>query len=330
MNLHSQAPLVTVVVICYNHARFVVEALDSVKAQAYPNLHLIILDDCSTDNSVNTIQQWLSRSSMDPLLIFHQNNEGLCRTINEALSRAKGKYIRLLAADDRFVPNTLSRQIETMEASGEDVGVLYSDALQIDENGELLPEKFIETHRPLATMPEGWIFDTLVQGNFIPAMTAVIRLRCFAVVGDADESLLTEDWYLWLRISRQFKFKFFPEPTAYYRLVQSSMVRTLEDKIVDSEHRMLVKCLRFGWLSGERKEEVIDIEYLLSCECYRQRQPDRVSRAIWTFRDRKSIRHTLLLFFAALGLPYRQYQQLINFLIAVRKGRALGSDRSRD
>ena len=138
-----------------------------------------------------------------------------------------------------------------MEASGEDVGVLYSDALQIDENGELLPEKFIETHRPLTTMPEGWIFDTLVQGNFIPAMTAVIRLSCFAVVGDADESLLTEDWYLWLRISRQFKFKFFPEPTAYYRLVQSSMVRTLEDKIVDSEHRMLVKCLRFGWLSGE-------------------------------------------------------------------------------
>jgi hypothetical protein len=211
-----------------------------------------------------------------------------------------------------------------MEASDEDVGVLYSDAFQIDESGQLLPEMFIESHRTLERMPQGWIFDSLIQGNFIPAMTALIRLRCIAVVGGADESLVTEDWYLWLRISRHFKFRFFPEPTAYYRIVQTSMFRTLEDQIYDSDQRLLVKCLHLGWLSGERKQDAIDMEFSLACQSYCQGFPDRTSRAIWTFRNRKSLRNALLVFSVEVGLPYRLFEKLISSLGALRKRGKLG------
>lgn len=305
------APLVTVIVICYNHAQFVIEALESVEAQVYPNLHLVVLDDCSTDNSVDVIRHWLSQHYPHSVFVAHKTNMGLCRTANESLAYAKGKYIRFLAADDRWVPNTLTRQIEVMEAASEDVGVLYSDALLMDAHGELLPKRFIEFHRQFAQMPEGWIFGTLLQGNFIPAMTAVVRLRCVEFVGGIDESLTTEDWNLWVRISRQFKFKYFPEPTAYYRFVQTSMTNTLYDEIVDSERRMFVKYLRCGWLSGEKKKEAIDTECMAAYRAYREELPNRVEEAAWVLRHQPCVKHLLLLLSVAVGLPYRRFEELI-------------------
>jgi len=315
MSLHEQTlPLVTVAVVCHNHAQFVIEALESVKAQTYPNLHLVVLDDCSKDDSVSRIRHWLNRHYPDSVLVEHKANMGICRTVNDALANAKGKYLRFLAADDRWIPSTLSQQIEIMESVSEDVGVLYSDALLMDEHGELLPKTFIEIHRTFAEMPEGWIFDTLAHGNFIPAMTAVIRLRCVEVVGSVDESLITEDWDMWLRISRQFKFKYFPMPTAYYRMLRTSMTRTRHDDIVDSERRMFVKCLRRGWLTGNKKEEAIDAEYLEACRAYSQGLPDRILEAVSTFRHRICTKHALLLLFVVVGLPYRRFEAMIKLL----------------
>ena len=322
MSSHQQPlPLVTIVVNCYNHSRFVVEALESVKAQAYPNLRLVVLDDCSKDDSAEIIRQWLDRHYPDAVFVEHKTNAGICRSLNEALSHAQGKYVRLLASDDRMVPGMLLRQVEAMEADSEEVGVLYSDAFQMDESGELLPKNFIETYRPLAQMPEGWIFDTLVEGNFIPGMTALIRRRCFDVVGNADEGLVFEDWDWWLRVSRQFRFKYFPEPTACYRIVSTSMTGRWGARIMESEQRMFVKYLRWGWLAGERKKDAILWEYLGAFRAYRDGRPDRVVEAARSFRHRICIKHALLLLSVAMGLPFNRFEQLMTFLRHVR-GRA--------
>ena len=304
------APLVTVGVICYNHAQFVVEALDSIKAQDYPSLHLVVVDDCSSDDSVKVIREWLDMHWPAAVFVAHESNKGVCRSVNDVLANAKGKYIRSLASDDRWAPNTLPRQIEVMEQTPEDVGVLYSDAFQMDERGELLPEKFIETHRSFQEMPEGQIFDILSQGNFIPAMTAVIRLGCFEAVGGYDETLVFEDWDMWLRISRRFKFKYFPEPVAYYRLLQTSMSRALRAEMFDSSLRIIVNCLRRGWLAGEQKQRALDFEFFQACQAYRRELPNRTQEAARTFRSRMCIKRSLLLLFVLLGLPYRRFEQL--------------------
>jgi hypothetical protein len=251
--------------------------------------------------------------------VEHEFNVGICQTVNDALTNARGKYLRFLAADDRWIPNTLAQQIEIMETTSEDVGVLYSNALLINECGELLPGTFIEIHRTFAEMPEGWIFDTLTHGNFIPAMTAVIRLLCVEVVGGVDEGLITEDWDMWLRISRHFKFKYFPKPTAYYRMLRTSMTRTRHDEIVDSERRMFVKCLRRGWLTGEKKQEAIDAEYLEACRAYLLGLPDRTQEAASTFRHRMCIKHALLLSFVLVGLPYQRFDATIMLLSNMKR-----------
>lgn len=305
-------PLVTAVVVCYNHARFVVEALESVKGQAYPNLHLVVLDDFSKDNSVEVIRRWLDQFWPDAVFVAHGRNMGLCRTVNDALARAKGKYIRFLAADDRWVSNSLLRQVEVMEAAPEDVGLLYSDAYQMDESGELLPKTLIGTGPSFEVMPEGWTFDTLLERNFVPALTALVRRRCFDVVGGYDEDLIFEDWDMWLRISRQFKFKYFPEPTAYYRLLQTSMTNTLSAEMEESTRRIYLKCLRRGWLTGQTKKSVIFLEYRKACRAYRRGFPCRVGDAAWVFRHRPCIKHALLLLAVFVGLPYGYFEHLIN------------------
>jgi glycosyltransferase involved in cell wall biosynthesis len=312
---HDQTmPLVTAVVICYNHERFVVESLESVKAQDYSNLHLVVIDDCSKDGSVEVIRRWLDQFWPDAVFIAHKKNVGVCRTLNEALAHAKGKYIRLLAGDDRWAPHMLSRQVEFMEHLPEDVGVLYSDAYRMDESGELLPKMFIEFHRLFPKAPEEWIFDTLFEGNFIPAPTALIRLRCFEAVGTYDENLIFEDWDMWLRIARQFRFMYFPVPTAYYRIVSTSMTNTLSAEMKDADHRIVVKCLRRGWLAGRAKDEAIWLEYLEACLAYRRRLPSRVGEAAWAFRHRPCIKHALLLSAVVGLLPYERFKRLIKLL----------------
>ncbi len=222
----SPAAIVSVIAVCFNHTRFVVQALESIKSQTYQNIEVIILDDCSTDNSVETIREWLSTAGVDYKFVAHASNQGVCKTFNEGLCATRGKYISLLATDDAWVPEKIERQVEEMEELDEDVGVLYSDAYLMDEEGNELPGLFIERHRELASIPVGNIFSDLADGNFIPAMSTLIRRTCYEAVGRYDERLCYEDWDMWLRISNQFRFAFSDFVSAHYRIVSTSIVRT--------------------------------------------------------------------------------------------------------
>jgi len=184
-------PLVTAFVGCYNHSRFVEECLDSVRHQTYPNLEVIIFDDRSKDNSVAVIDTWLKKQRLDWQFVPHTKNIGICASLNEVLQLARGKYISMVAADDIWLPDKTARQVEMMERLPEDVGVVYSDAFQIDENGATLPQMFIEAQRNFAVPPKGLLFDVLLEGNFIPAMTTLIRRETCGCGLAEDFGLLT-------------------------------------------------------------------------------------------------------------------------------------------
>ena len=187
-------PLVSTIVLSYNQSRFVLETLESVKAQTYKSTQLIIVDDCSSDDSVATIERWLHENRIDCTFIRHKKNEGICKSLNDALAVSSAKYVSMVASDDVWLPDKIAQQVEVMESQPEHVGILYSDALQMDEHGHLLPDMFIDAHRKLREMPQGQILNTLLEGNFIPAMTTLIRRRCYDVVGLYDEKLPWEDW----------------------------------------------------------------------------------------------------------------------------------------
>src|SRR2546425_9989206 len=169
-------PLVSVIAVCYNHAGFVIECLDSILCQTLTDKQLIIMDDCSQDGSPLLIREWIEQHGILCTFIAHRENRGLCKTLNEALANAEGKYLSLIATDDVWMPEKLERQVELMEQLPTTVGVVYSDAFLIDLNGKQLLRTFLEHQLGrLRNLPEGDIFPKLLEWDFIPIMTALIR-----------------------------------------------------------------------------------------------------------------------------------------------------------
>ncbi|HEY1921672.1 MAG TPA: glycosyltransferase [Tepidisphaeraceae bacterium] len=256
----NSPPLVTAIVLCYNHARFVVEALEGVKSQTYTNIQLLIIDDRSTDDSVAVIEKWIAANNLDCTFVRHEKNMGLCRSLNEAVSLSRGEYISLVAADDVWLPHKIAMQVEMLEKLPRKVGVAYTDAFQIDEHGNVLPKRFIEDHRrSLTSPPTGDVQEQLWRGNFVPAMSTLVRSEVYKTIGGYDETLAYEDWDFWLRASRQYEFAYSPEISAKYRVLATSMIRTRQDEIRKSVRRIYLKNLEAGDLPPAIQRTAIDV-----------------------------------------------------------------------
>ncbi len=218
---------VTVIALCYNHERFVIECLESIRAQTFQDFELIITDDCSRDSSPELITNWLAQNRPDGIFIRHDENRGLCRTLNEAISHSHGEFLSMIATDDAWEPDKIERQLNLMRLQPSHVAVVYSDAAQVDEEGRPLHKTVIEGHHEGLEPPSGKIFSTLADGNFIPAMATLIRRQAIDSVGGYDEGLTYEDYDMWLRLAQHFDFVFCPGTVARYRIVATSIVRTI-------------------------------------------------------------------------------------------------------
>jgi glycosyltransferase involved in cell wall biosynthesis len=261
MMTETANPLVSTIVLSYNQSRFVSETLESVKAQTYKATQLIIVDDCSSDDSVAIIEHWLQETGLRCTFIRHQENQGICKSINDALAVATGKYISMIASDDVWLPDKIARQVKIMESQPDQVGVLYSDAFQMDAQGRSLPDFYILSARPnLPEIPQGQardVLDALLEGNFIPGMTTLIRRNCYNEVGLYDEDLPWEDWDMWLRIARQYSFLYSPIPSAKYRLHEKSFSHSDPGRLLKEAMRIGLKQFRLGDLREDQKSTLI-------------------------------------------------------------------------
>jgi len=249
------SPPITVIALCFNHARFLVSCLESVRAQTCQDFQLIVCDDCSRDQSQSLISEWLSCHYPDALFIRHSRNVGLCPTLNEALSHATGRYVSMIATDDSWEPEKLAQQLAAFERLSNDVAVLYSDAHQMNEAGQRLPMSFMQAHAVTGDAPRGRIFSRIADGNFIPAMATLIRLEALRAVGGYDESLTYEDFDMWLRLADRYSFEFVPGKLANYRLVATSMVRTIFDNPTPA-HAYSIFAIARKWLETDRLSPV--------------------------------------------------------------------------
>lgn len=239
-------PLVTVIAVSYNHERFVEESLESIRAQTYKHIELIICDDASSDRSVEVIRTWLERTGTECTFVPHERNKGMLRTLNDTLALATGDYVAMVAADDAWFPQKTEAQVRQFQSLPPSVGVLYSDAVVVDENGEPYPGSFITRERSFDQPPEGDLSSILLRGNFIPAMTTMVRRECYERVGNFDEELAFEDWDMWLRLSRHYEFRFTPGPLVRYRVLATSVAGTLGERGLISAIAIYRKWLASG------------------------------------------------------------------------------------
>ena len=133
----EKCPLVTIFTLVFNTGKYVVETLNSVRSNKYPNIQHIIIDDCSSDReSVPYIEKWIEDNNYPCTFIKHQRNMGICKSINEVLQITEGKYI-FGVCDDLILPEKVQRQVELLENASPEYGVVYSDAYLINGNGIL-------------------------------------------------------------------------------------------------------------------------------------------------------------------------------------------------
>jgi glycosyltransferase involved in cell wall biosynthesis len=192
----SASPLITVVTPVFNVAPYVAEAIGSVLGQSYRNFECIIVDDGSTDGSLDIVTELAGR---DPRLhVITSANGGPSAARNRGIGAARGQFIAFLDADDRWHPMFLQRQLERLRALPGDVGLVFCRSRIILENGTPV---FIQWQRS-----GRYDFDDFLVG-MNPARngsSVLIRRSCFQEVGGFDESLrFGEDLEMWLRIAER-------------------------------------------------------------------------------------------------------------------------------
>ncbi|RLD60937.1 MAG: hypothetical protein DRI95_14820 [Bacteroidetes bacterium] len=216
-------PLVSIVATCYNQESFLKETLHSIKAQIYPNIQLIIMDDCSQDESVDKIKEWIDRNEVTCKFISHTENKGICKTLNEALEYCEGKYYQAIACDDILFPDKIELQVQEFEKSDEDVMVIFSSWELINEFGNTIPRRQLVKYRDYTDYSDFFgeeFFGIIVAGSVL------IRKKVFELIGNYDEELIAEDTDLWLRILEKYKIKYYDMIAFKYRRLNTSLTKT--------------------------------------------------------------------------------------------------------
>jgi len=194
----SALPLVSVGVLSYNYAVYVLDTLDSVFIQTYPHIEFFIVDDASSDNSVELIEQWIIDNEVDVDLIVHPVNKGRNSAINNILGKARGKYIVLFASDDEMNPRRIEEQVKAMEAAGEEYSVCYSDAELMNEQSNY---RGLYSEKLKSPFLSGNVFEKFYHGEFFMAAASIMfRKTIYDTVGLYDERLTAEDYDMWMRI----------------------------------------------------------------------------------------------------------------------------------
>lgn len=211
-------PTISVIIPAYNAEKTIQETIESVLNQTFPDLELIIINDGSTDGTLEVISS--IKDSRIQVLSFP--NSGAQKSRNRGIEQAVGEYLSFIDADDLWTPDKLERQLKALQDNPE-AGVAYSWTDYIDESGEPLPggQHFKYTHH---------VYERLLLGDFIGSgSNPLIRQEAFSQVGNFDESLLGgQDWEMWIRLASKYQFTVVTATQVLYRQSAHSWSANLE------------------------------------------------------------------------------------------------------
>jgi glycosyltransferase involved in cell wall biosynthesis len=207
--------LVSVVMPSYNHADYIPQAIESVLTQNFQDIELIIIDDCSKDNSRDLI---LSYKKKDARIrtIFHEKNLGIADTYNDGLDAAEGKYVAILDSDDVWRRNKLEKQLSIL-GRNEDL-VVWSEGRIIDRVGKPTGQTFTQIQRASRRRKSGDIFQTLLSGNFIFDSSLIVKKSNVDGIRFDHNLKYLNDYKFVVDLAKDFKYCFINEQLVDYRI----------------------------------------------------------------------------------------------------------------
>jgi len=204
-----ERPLISVVIPTWNSAGYLPATLDSVLAQTWPQVEIIIVDDGSTDDTETVLAPYADRV----VYVWQENWGGPSRPRNAAIARSTGQYIAFFDSDDLMDPEKLAAAAAVLQAHPE-VDFTFSNFREIDETGAVLTPDFLAPYtnfRRITTFHQGGdlgllsgreAYTELLAANFVGTSSVVCRREVFDRVGPFDETMLNaDDVDMWRRVA---------------------------------------------------------------------------------------------------------------------------------
>lgn len=247
--MKTKQPMVSVVTALYNSAAFIGNTIESVLAQSFTDWEMIIVDDCSTDNSAEIAAGYREKDSRI-IIISLEENSGAAVSRNKAIEAAKGRYIAFLDSDDRWHPQKLEKQLAFMQKRH--FSFTHTWYEKYNEAGKSLGA--------IVTPPESMNYKSLLKSN---------RIGCLTVIYDTEKlgkvymPLIRkrQDYGLWLKIlKKDIIIHVFPENMALYRVRSGSI----------SENKL--EMVKYNWMLYRKVEKfsLIKSAYYLSWNVFRK------------------------------------------------------------
>jgi glycosyltransferase involved in cell wall biosynthesis len=221
-------PAVSVTVASYNYGRFLAAAIESVLAQTFGDLEMVVVDDGSTDDTPEVVLPFLSDKRVR---YYRTPHHGVAAAKNLSIRFARAPLVAFLDADDLWLPGKLERQMALHRAEP-GVGVIYARRLLIDEHGRRLAYQQPPLYR-------GNVLNKILHTNFVCNSSALVRRSVFDRVGIHNEDLeLAVDYDLWLRVARAYRFDYVDEPLVLYRTGHANLSSRWEQRLLTVDRIM--------------------------------------------------------------------------------------------
>ncbi|MTT32162.1 glycosyltransferase [Terrilactibacillus sp. BCM23-1] len=232
MIILDQSTKISVIIPTYNREKLLYGAINSLKDQTYNNIEIIIVDDCSNDN---TEQMVMEEKLKDHRIVYvkHNKNMGAPQARNTGISKSTGEFIAFLDSDDQWLPSKLEKQMKIFQKKKK-VGVVYTGIINVSNNG--IRNK---------TTPKfnGQILNELLIRNCVgTTSTVMIRKNLLVKTGGFDSNLPScQDWDLWVRLAQISNFDFVDESLVVFNEHDGDRITTNIKSVLDGHIRFYEK-----------------------------------------------------------------------------------------
>lgn len=219
--------MISVILPTYNRANWLIESVESIMAQDYKDWELIIVDDCSTDNTGEIVKKLIGKDSRIRY-IRNDSNKKLPASLNVGMRHAKGEYITWTSDDNTYKSNAFSVMLKVMEGCSAEIGLVFAEFDHIDKNG-----KKVGTYKIPNNLNKIY-WENIVGCAFLYKRSVIDK------IGWYDENkFLIEDYDYWLRIADCFEIKPIRKSIYNSRIHDNSLSTTRAKEVLQLKHKIL-------------------------------------------------------------------------------------------
>jgi glycosyltransferase involved in cell wall biosynthesis len=237
-----EKPLVSIHCPTYNAGKFIARTLESILGQSYQNIQIVISDDCSLDNTVDVVRDYIKKFPDKIHLSVNQKNLGVTTNCNLSLSMCNGKYIALFAGDDVMYPDKIEKQIELMEGN-ENCAMTYHsvDIVDGDNDGRIIltTEKNEQKYKSF--------IDVIKRGGIIGSNSIVIRRDALPAYGLSKKLPRVSDWLLHIEVALRGEIHKVPGVLASYTRHNKGESRKTFETLIEIFDTLTIIEQRFGF-----------------------------------------------------------------------------------